>query len=84
MVGEPIRAYRSSMTAAERPVLCRALIAAAGGEGRLAESLFATSSNPEESDGDEEGEGATRDIFDENLNDAARVVGWISNGMPSL
>ena len=75
-----------TLTREERPIICRALVAAHGGAGQLAESLFATSlpEGDEDIDDDADEEEAPRDLFDESPNDAARVVVWITNGMPRL
>lgn len=71
-----------TLTAEERPVICRALVAAAGGAVPLAESLFATSRWDKETDGEEDAD--QRCILDENINDAGRVLEWIESGMNRL
>ncbi len=72
-----------TLTEQERSAICRALVAAAGGAVRLAESLFATSRPERDTDGGEEAT-EERGLLDENINDAGRVLEWIESGMKRL
>ena len=74
-----------TLSEAERPNICHALLKAFGGEVQLAEALFATSRRPRELGVDEDDvEPEERDLWDEHIYDSGRVLSWIDSGMHRL